>query len=140
MAAVEHSKNQAEAEKHRNEQALKVHLLERAHKQKVELKSMELDHKAGEAHKDRMHEAGMAKANHMATRQNDVEDANRARGEALQDALMNRHHAVQDQAQANHHELKNKLLTEQLVQSRPKPSPAGKSTQAKLNSKSHPLD
>ncbi len=101
---------------------------------------MELDHKAGEAQKARAHEVGMAGAQHQVKRQSDFEDADRARHEALQDALLNRHHAVQDQAASHHHELQNKMLTEQLVQSRPKPSPVDKSNKAKVNSTHHPLD
>lgn len=130
MAAVEHQKNQMEAAKAAKEQALKVHLLERGHQQKMELKQLELQHKSQEADKDRAQQAQEAQeARHMEAQQAEVDRAHQMqqsqmdRQNALQDTLMQRQHAVQDQQAAQKSDLHGKLLTEHLTRTRPQPKP-----------------
>jgi len=112
MAAVEHAKNQAEAEAKAREQALKAQLLERSHAQKLEMKQVELQHKSMEAEKDRAYKA-----------QESQVIRNQDRQSSLQDTLMQRSQALQDQAIDQRNDIRSKLLAEHLTRTRPKPKP-----------------
>lgn len=130
MAAVEHQKNQMEAQKADREQKLKVHLAERAHAQKMELEHMKIQAKAMEADKDRQQQAQEAERTHQmeaqqaqADRQMQAQQAHEDRQSSLQDTLMQRQNQVQDQAQAQQSNVHGKLLAEHLTRTRPKPKP-----------------
>lgn len=130
MAAVEHQKNQADAQAKEREQALKLHLLERGHQQKLELKNLELNHKSAEAEKQRSH---LAQQDQI-SRAHDVQQGQLDRQNSLQDVLMQRQHALQDQATQRQNDvadqaagaqsdLHGKVLAEHLTRTRSKPTP-----------------
>lgn len=118
MAAVEHQKNQSEAQAKEQERQLKVQLLERSHAQKLEIKQMELQHKSMEADKDRAYKAQEAQVG----REHEAQRAQADRQATLQDTLMQRQHSLQDQATNQQADMHGKLLTEHLTRTRPQPA------------------
>lgn len=137
MAAVEHQKNQMEAQKAQSEQALKVHLADKAHNQKMQLEQMKLQHKTMESDKDRQMKAQEAERAHQvqaqeaqADRQMQVQQSHMDRQSSLQDTLMQRQHQVQDQATNQQSQMHGKLLAEHLTRTRPKPKPTAQAKPA----------